>query len=81
MPQITIQYSSPKTLKILTDLATYFNFKIIPQSVPEQPTDEQRSALPIDFASSPDFTALAGIWKDKEITLEDLREKAWGDRK
>jgi hypothetical protein len=33
---------------------------------------------PIVFASNPDVAALAGIWKNKEISLRDLREKAWG---
>lgn len=28
----------------------------------------------------PDFEAVFGIWKDRDITLEDIREKAWGKR-
>jgi hypothetical protein len=36
--------------------------------------------LPIRFAKKPDANALSGIWKDNPITLEELREKAWGNR-
>jgi len=37
------------------------------------------AALPISFAKKPDVAALAGIWKDKDISLKDLRKKAWGE--
>ena len=40
----------------------------------------KKNNLPITFASKPDFMALKGIWKDKNITLEQLRKDAWGDR-
>jgi hypothetical protein len=36
-----------------------------------------KNKLPISFAKKPDFMALAGIWKDKNITLVELREEAW----
>ncbi len=26
----------------------------------------------------PDFNSVFGIWKDKDITLEEIRKKAWG---
>ena len=39
-----------------------------------------KNELPISFAEKPDFMALAGIWKDKNITLAQLRKEAWGDR-
>jgi len=28
----------------------------------------------------PDFEAVFGIWKDRNITLKDVREKAWRKR-
>ncbi|WP_029523188.1 hypothetical protein [Persephonella sp. KM09-Lau-8] len=28
----------------------------------------------------PDFEAVFGIWKDRDITLKGIREKAWGKR-
>ena len=37
--------------------------------------------LPVTPATEkPDLNALAGIWKDKDITLETLRREAWGGR-
>ncbi len=26
----------------------------------------------------PDFESVFGIWKDRDITIENLRKKAWG---
>jgi adenine-specific DNA glycosylase len=39
-----------------------------------------QSTIPIVLSENPDFMALAGIWKGKDITLAELRKKAWGDR-
>lgn len=40
-----------------------------------------RKLLPVTPATEkPDIKALAGIWKNKDITLEKLRQEAWGDR-
>ncbi len=78
MPELTIKYKNVRTLQALTDLARYFDFVI------EQPVQnlkaKGKSKLPIDFADNPDLSALAGIWKEKEITLDELRKKAWVDR-
>jgi hypothetical protein len=42
---------------------------------------DSNNILPISYASEkPDIKALAGIWKNKNITLEQLRKKAWGER-
>jgi hypothetical protein len=42
--------------------------------------EQQKKSIPITYATKPDFMALAGIWKDKNITSEQLRHDAWGDR-
>ncbi len=76
MPEITIKYKNLKTLQALMDIAKYFDFTI---TTPAKRTGK-KNALPIDFAEKPDVTALSGIWKDREISLEELRQKAWGDR-
>ena len=36
--------------------------------------------LPITLAEEPDFMAAAGIWKDKNVSIDQLRQAAWGDR-
>ncbi len=44
-------------------------------------TKKKEVILPIEPANDDaDFMALAGIWEGKNITLHQLREKAWGDR-
>jgi hypothetical protein len=40
----------------------------------------QKMQLPITYAENPDFMATAGIWEGKNITIEQLRQDAWGDR-
>lgn len=40
----------------------------------------EKNALPITFAKQPNFMALTGIWHDKNITAEQLRKEAWGNR-
>ena len=79
MPVIIIKYKSSKTLRLLEDLSRHLGFLIESPAPPKAEPGKDRH-IPIDFATDPDVTALAGIWKDREITLEQLRKKAWGDR-
>jgi hypothetical protein len=39
-----------------------------------------KTKLPITFAEKPDFMALAGIWKDRNINPDQLRKEAWSNR-
>jgi hypothetical protein len=41
---------------------------------------ESKNKLPISYAEKPDFMAMAGIWKNKNINSEQLRKEAWGNR-
>lgn len=44
-------------------------------------TKEQHTAIPltdIDAQANPEL--LFGIWKDRNVTLEELRNTAWGGR-
>lgn len=81
MPEVIIKYKSARALKALQDLTKLFDMVI------EKPVTnnllqsiEQYPDLPITFSKNPDVTALAGIWKDRDITLEELRKEAWGNR-
>ena len=76
MPEVIIKYKNAKALKALQDLAKAFDMVI------EKPVRKKQDAmeLPIRFAENPDVNALSGIWKDKPVTLEELRKNAWGDR-
>jgi len=75
MPEVIIKYKSAKALRALQDLTKLFDIVI------EKPVNEKHTNdLPITFAKKPDVTALAGIWEGKDITIEELRKEAWGDR-
>jgi len=76
MPEVIIKYKNLKSLKALQDLAKAFDMVIKTPTTKEKDKD----ALPIRFAKKPNANALSGIWKDSPITLEELREKAWGTR-
>jgi hypothetical protein len=81
MPEIVVKYKNAKALKAIQDLAKAFDLIIegpTAKNAPNQPDDY--SALPITFSKNPDVTALAGIWEGRDITLEELRKDAWGDR-
>ena len=81
MPEIIIKYKNEKTLAALKDFAKYFDFVLEKPKTKKQTGNPDNSAsLPIVFAEHPDVTALAGIWKGRDISLDDLRKKAWGDR-
>ena len=81
MPEIIIKYKNAKALEALKDLAKYFDFVLEkPRSKKITGNSLNTSALPIVFAKNPDVTALAGIWKGKDISLDDLRQNAWGNR-
>jgi len=79
MPEVIIKYKTEKALKALQDLVKLFDMSI--KTSPTGSAIEEKSKdLPITFAENPDVTALAGIWEGREITLEQLRKDAWGDR-
>ena len=81
MPEIIVKYKNAKALEALRDFAKYFDFVLEkPKSKPHTNSPRDISALPVVFAEKPDVTALAGIWKGRDISLKDLRTKAWGGR-
>ena len=75
MPEVTIKYKGKKAFKALQDLAKVFDLVI-----KQQEESQQQQRLPIRFSKNPDANSLSGIWKDKPVTIEALRKKAWGDR-
>jgi len=81
MPEVLIKYKNERALKALQDLAKVFDMSIgVPTKNTEPQHEKQSAHLPISYAKNPDVTALAGIWEGRDIDLEELREKAWGDR-
>ena len=81
MPEIIVKYKSAKALKAIQELTKAFDIVIENPMVKKAPKQgDDYSVLPITFSKNPDVTALAGIWEGRNITLEQLRKDAWGDR-
>lgn len=78
MPEVVIKYKNSRTLQVLQDIAKYFDFVV--SDLAKQDATKKTNSLPVTYSKNPDVKALSGIWKNKEITLEELRKKAWGNR-
>jgi hypothetical protein len=70
MKEIIVRTANEAALQKLAELLRMFGFEVVQVAHP--------SAL--KEADQPDFMALAGIWKGRDITPESLRKQAWGDR-
>lgn len=64
MEQITVRIRHKAKAKVLLDLLTALDFV---ESVERVETQEE----------SPDFFSFAGIWRDRDVDLDPIREKAW----
>ena len=69
MKEIIVRTGNEAALQKLVELLRMFDFEV------EQVSDAGSS---LEEAAQPDFMALAGIWKDRNITQEELRQQAWG---
>jgi hypothetical protein len=80
MTEITIRSNNNIAIQKLIDFLQLFDFQIIKKReiITDDDDDEE---LPITYAEEPDVLALAGIWEGRNITQEELRQKAWGDRR
>ncbi|HEY9003086.1 MAG TPA: hypothetical protein VIM89_17145 [Mucilaginibacter sp.] len=74
MPEVTIKYKKPETLKILKGLAKYFDFKISsPKNKPNQPLED----ILIPGDKTLDISSLNEIFTGKNIDASDLRKEMW----
>lgn len=81
MPEVIVRYKTEKTLQALRDFAKYFDIIIEPLNTKKsEKQNPPTTDLPVRVAKKPDANALSGIWKDHPLTIEDLRNKAWGER-
>ncbi len=86
MSELLIRSDNVEALNKLADLVRFFGLDV--EMLNGNPsTNTHLQHLPITFAQKPNVLALAGIWKNKKIKLdqalniqEDLRQKAWGNR-
>ena len=81
MPEVTITYENPKTLKILKDISKYFDFSV------SQPKTRKKDAQPkntftvngvtiIRGDASIDISEMSDVFTGKNIDAKELRRKA-----
>ena len=77
MPEITIKYSSSRTLKALRDFAKYFDF-VISSPVKLKSREEKINGVSIILAdSSIDVSDLSKIFTGKNKNAKELRNQSW----
>lgn len=74
MPEVTIKYKKPETLKILKGLAKYFDFKISAKKS-EPFTINGVTIIPAD--KNVDTSDLTKLFTGKDIDAAKLRKEAW----
>ncbi len=74
MPEVTIKYKKPETLKILKGLAKYFDFKIS-SSKKEVRSINGVTIIPADKNADP--SDLSELFTTKNIDASKLRKQAW----
>ncbi len=75
--ELLIKLTDIKDINILLPLLSRLGISFTEKTNKAKPN---KSQIPINYASKPDFMSLAGIWKDKKITAEQLRKDAWDNR-
>lgn len=73
MEQITIQISDRRKARALKDFLKSLDY------VEKVSTANLRRPISVR-AKKADFFAMAGVWADRDITLETLRQNAWPRR-
>ncbi|HEY5327562.1 MAG TPA: hypothetical protein VIJ27_11230 [Mucilaginibacter sp.] len=74
MPEVTIKYKKPETLKILKGLAKYFDFKVTDNK------SEKKSSLDdilVPGDKTLNISELENIFTGSGIDAKQLREEAW----
>lgn len=73
MQQIMIEVKNSGKAKLLLELLTSLDFV---ESVSFRPkTDDDEGTE--DSDESPDFFDLAGLWEDRDIDQDSIRQQAW----
>lgn len=74
METIKITVRDKKHARMLADLARELNFVTSVESL----EDDAISVIPKGkFSSDEEFLSMCGLWKDRDITVEKIREQAW----
>lgn len=73
MEQIVVQVRDKEKAKVLFELLTALDFV---DSVKTSETEEVEVDSTVREERF-DFFSLAGLWQDRDISLESIRQKAW----
>ncbi|WP_413666236.1 hypothetical protein ACEN9X_16820 [Mucilaginibacter sp. Mucisp86] len=74
MPEVTIKYKKPETLKILKGLAKYFDFKI---SASTEKKKDSIDDILIPGNKRLDISELEKVFTGKDLDAKKLREDLW----
>jgi len=77
MERLIVEVNSSKNIEFLLELLKKFDFV---NRIEKEKTKKKsrKKNMPIEWAKNDaDIMSLAGIWKNKPRTIEEIREKAW----
>ena len=74
MPEVTIKYKKSKTLKILKELAEYFDFEV---TNPEDKVFKVNGVTIFPGSGEINNSEMEAIFSGKDIDATELRKKAW----
>jgi ribosomal protein S8 len=79
MERLMIEVDSSKNVEVLSELLKKFDFITnIKKQKPIKKNRTRKIDMPIEWSkNNADIMALAGIWKNKPRSIEEIREKAW----
>jgi hypothetical protein len=77
MEHLVIEVNSRENVEVLSELLKKFDFITnIKKLKPIKKT--RKNILPVEWAKNKaDIMALAGIWKTKPRSIDEIREKSW----
>jgi len=68
MEQLIIQVKNKEKAKMLAEVLSALDFVSSVKIVKEKPATDERTE---------DFFSLAGLWENRNITAESIRQEAW----
>ncbi len=73
MEQIVVQVKDKEKARVLLEILTALDFVTSVETCETEEVEVDSTAQegPLDFFS------LAGLWKDRDVSLESIRQKAW----
>lgn len=78
MTTITIKIKDKENVSFFLKLLQKFNFITDVSLSEEKHSNQLTKEMTVDWAEKrPDIGDFSGIWSDRNITLKELREKAW----